>query len=347
MAESVNTRFNEYCDYCEECMYGEYQNWAKNQDDGARKLFEKHEDGWKNIEFERQLGGCADYDQCRYYANACNTGLDDDITDYFQCKAEGNYYVGPHCADDGESITLGAYVDDECNVYAGDVTKLTGTQVDHEALDNWSTGSMNALMQNEGYQEQMYQLYGGWESMCIPCSEASASMFNQIDDESIVNELCLNLYETSARCDHNYNNYQSKSKSIGMYDKERMQLSCNYIDRAKMGNYDESGLLSIPESLLVQYTPQSLKESQYYAAAYPYMSKVSGWQVFGLIASLFAFIALAAWSVKLHRSLTKKGQWRPIRKNRQAALASPVDMARPDSGIGMARQQSGNSYYMT
>ena len=126
-----------------------------------------------------------------------------------------------------------------------------------------------------------------------------------------------------------------------------MQLSCNYIDKAMMGNYDEAGLLSIPESPLVTYAPPSLKQTQYYDAAYPYISKVSGWQVFGLIASLIAVIALSAWSIKLHRSLTKKGQWRPVRRNRNAALAQPVGMARPDSGIGMARQQSGNSYYMT
>lgn len=335
--ENVNDRFGEYCTYCEKCMYGEYQNWAQNQ---GRTLFEQHEDGWKNLQFERQLGGCADYDQCRYYANSCKTGLDDDVTDYFQCTSQDNYYVGPHCAEDGVSITLGAYMDDECNVYAGDVYKLTGTQVDQEAVDNWSQGNLVALFPSEAFQENMYGLYGGWESMCITCSEASASMFNRINDETAVNQLCLNLYESSARCDHHFNNYQSKSKSIGLYDKERMQLSCNYIDRAKMGTYDESGLLSIPDSILVQYTPDSIKQSQYYDAAYPYVSKVSGWQIFGLLASLIAVIALTAWSIKLHRSLTKKGQWRPIRRNKKTALAHPVELTRPDSGIGMARQSS-------
>jgi hypothetical protein len=342
MAETVNNRFSEYCKYCESCMYGEYKNWAKNQ---GRELFEQHEEGWRNLEFERQLGGCGDYNECRYYYNTCNSGLDDDVTDYFQCTASGNYYVGPHCADDGVSITLGAYSDDECNDYAGDVYKLTGETVDQEAIDNWSSGNLDALVDNEGYQEAMYGLYGGWESMCIPCREADASMFNKIDDVTVVNELCLGLYETSARCDHHYTNYQSKSKSIGLYDKDRMQLSCNYIERTKMGTYDESGLLSLSESPLITYG--FLQGTQYYDAAYPYMSKVSGWQIFGLIASLFACIALAVWSIKLHRSLTKKGQWRPIRKNRKSSLAQPVSMARPDSGIGMTRQQSGNSqYYM-
>ena len=343
MTESVYNRFDEYCTYCENCMYGEYQNWAQNQD--GRDLFEIHEDGWKHLEFERQLGGCADYDKCRYYANACHNGLDDTVTNYFQCQSSGDYYVGPHCAEDGHSITLGAYTDENCDIYAGDVYKLTGDTVDQEAVDIWMSGNMNALMP-EGYQELVYEESGGWETMCIPCSEADASIWNQNNDATSVNELCLGLYESSARCDHNYNNYQSKSKSIGLYDKERMSLSCNYIDRTKMGTYDESGLLSIPDGPLVKYG--FLKDTQYYDAAYPYMSKVSGWQVFGLIASLFACIALAAWSIKLHRSLTKKGQWRPVRRNRKSAgLAEPVGLARPDSGIGMARQQSGSSYYMT
>ena len=355
MQEAIQTRFEEYCTYCEECMYGEYQNWAQNQDGGARTLFAKSDEEWRHLQFERQLGGCAAYDTCRYYANSCNNGLDDTVTDYFQCKASGDYYLGPHCAEDGMTITLGAYSDANCDVYAGDVKTLTGETVDQEMVDVWSTGNMNALMP-EGYQQVIYEETGGWETMCIPCSEVTASIVasygEEVDgvDASTINSLCLNVYETSARCDHNYNNYQSKSKSIGLYDKEHMEMSCNYIERAKMGTYDESGALYLTESPLVKYLPASLKESPYYDSAYPYISKVSGWQIFGLVASLLACVMSAAYSIKLHRSLTKKGQWRPVRKNRavNSSMAQPVpNSSRVDSGIGMARGQSGNSYYMS
>lgn len=357
MQEAVQTRFEEYCTYCEKCMYNEYQNWAQNQD--GRTLFAQSDEEWRHLEFERQLGGCAQYDTCRYYANTCKNGLDDSVTDYFQCTSSGDYYVGPHCAEDGMSITLGAYSDANCDVYAGTLQKLTGQTVDQEMVDIWSTGNMNALMP-EGYQQVIYERTGGWETMCISCSEISASIVASYGEaksndgvafsEYTINPLCLNVYETSARCDHNYNNYQSKSKSIGLYDKEHMEMSCNYIDRAKMGTYDESGALYLTESPLVKYLPDSLKASPYYDSAYPYISKVSGWQIFGLVASLLACVILAAYSIKLHRSMTRKGQWRPVRKNRtvNSSMAQPVpNSARVDSGIGMARGQSGNSYYMS
>jgi len=343
MSEYVSDRFDEYCTYCEKCMYSEYQNWAQKQ---GRTLLERSDEGWRNLEIERELGGCADYDKCRYYASTCKNGLEDDITDYFNCTSadNGDFYVGPHCADDGVSITLGAYTDKYCNEYAGDLYTLTGDTVNQEAIDIYSTGNLNALMP-EGYQEQIFQLYGGWETMCIPCSEADASLWNKVNDATSVNGLCLNLYESSARCDHHYNNYQTKSKSIGLYDKQRMQLSCDFIDSVKMGNYDEAGFLTLPESPLVK--AGFLQNTQYYDAAYPYISKVSGWQIFGLLASLLACIALGIWSMQLHRSLTKKGQWRPRRMNRHSSLNQPVAMSRPDSGIGMARQQTGSSYYMS
>ncbi|KAL7522899.1 hypothetical protein ACHAWX_007713 [Stephanocyclus meneghinianus] len=343
MSGYVDNRFGEYCTYCEKCMYNEYKNWAQKQ---GRTLLDQSDEGWRSLKFERELGGCAEYNQCRYYANACKNGLDSDVTSYFQCtsSSSGDVYLGPHCADDGVTITLGAYTDKYCNEYAGDLYTLTGETVDREAIDIYSTGNLNALMP-QGYQEQVFNMYGGWETMCIPCSEADASLWNQVDDATSVNELCLYLYESSARCDHNYNNYQTKSKSIGLYDKQRMQLSCDFIDSVKMGKYDEAGFLTLAESPLVK--AGFLQNTQYYDAAYPYISKVSGWQIFGLLASLLACLALGIWSIKLHRSLTKKGQWRPRRMNRNSTLNQPVVMNRPDSGIGMARQQTGASYYMS
>ena len=339
MTEYIDTRVTEYCKYCEKCMYKEYQSWAQKQY-GGRNLFDISEDGWRNLEFERQLGGCGDYDKCKYYGKTCKNGLEDDITNYFQCTSQGNVYVGPHCAEDGVSITLGAYADSDCNEFlSADMMSIIGENVDQEALDNFASGNWNALMP-EGYQEQVFSELGGSASMCIPCADADASLWNGVNDATSINELCLNLYESSARCDHYYTNYQSKSKSIGLYDKERMSLSCAYIDKAKMGNYDEAGVLSIPDGPLI--TSGLFKDSQYYDQAYPYIAKVNGWQIFGLIASLLAVIALGAWSIMLHQSLTKKGQWRPKRFNRKSSLSQPVTMARPDSGIGMARQQSGN-----
>lgn len=88
-------------------------------------------------------------DSCRYasscynYEQVCQSynENDNDFPNYFSCSefVIGNQavYLGPHCNGDGHSITLGAFEDDECSDYLGDISnmqQLTGIAFQQNSL---------------------------------------------------------------------------------------------------------------------------------------------------------------------------------------------------------------------
>lgn len=371
MQEYMENRFTTYCKYCEKCMYSVYEQWSK-ENANNRQLFSMEEDGWRDI-VERELGNnydytynysnnqqsssghnyakyCPEYFTCKYYTNTCKQGLDEDISEYFQCtETDSGAYIGPHCASDGETITLGVYADANCNQYMGDnvdISYVLGDEVDQEAIDSFVTGSMTDLMP-EGYQEQLFELYGGWEAMCIPCRDG-AIMYNGVskDDYKSVNELCSTMYKNSAKCDKHFRNYAAHSKNALSYDANEMQLQCDFIDAMTMGKYDEMGFVNLEESSLAK--AGFLKNNSYYESYGHYINEVSPLQIFGLCASLAACAILGLWSMALHKSLTNKGPWRPKKLQTSTNVTAADAFGRQSSGIGMARSTSqATSYYMT
>jgi len=131
------------------------------------------------------------------------------------------------------------------------------------------------------------------------------------------------------------------------YDKELMQLSCDFIDSVVMGKYDEMGFLIVENSntTVPNVEKSFLKNNIYYEEYGHYIEEVTGLQVFGLVASILAVCLLGLWSAALHRSLSNKGPWRPRRLNNVSASNDPVALSRQNSGIVFGRSQG--SYYMT
>jgi hypothetical protein len=91
---------------------------------------------------------------CQDYANVCEVEQDGedgeeqqekvDIAEYFECMqvdAAGDddgssYYLGPHCSDDGFSIVIGLYSDEECNTYVGtEISVYDATGIDFSGED--------------------------------------------------------------------------------------------------------------------------------------------------------------------------------------------------------------------
>lgn len=134
-----------------------------------------------------------------------------------------------------------------------------------------------------------------------------------------------------------------------------MELSCDFIDSVVTGDYDETGFIKIDNSTLPYGTGSFLKNNIYYEEYGHFAEEVTPFQIFALVGSLAAVCLLALWSAALHRSLSKKGPWRPRRglnnmMNRARGKAvgdDPVDISRQNSGIVMGRSQSGGSYYMS
>jgi len=373
--EYQGDRFQNYCQYCEQCMFEVYEQWLKNGGDNRKLSFEdfktseEHNQIRKLAEGEdhRQLGGyygaCPAYDTCSEYSKTCQNGEVDDYSDYFECtqveKSNGMVaYIGPHCAEDGTTITLGVYSDEYCNEYIGNgvnIASFLGEDFDYleDTLKVYYDSANGATLSQLKYIND--------ENVCIPCAKGELmwesndkSAYNDDDgnnyqnQDAEINEICENLYMVSARCDKHYRTYTSRSKQAKWAEAVAQEdLTCDFIDSVMMGNYNEMGMIDENKYNFRQqqaWMGNSMVAQEVGTA----VAQVSGWQIFWLCFMIMAVVILAMWSVALHKSLSKCGPWRPRRGfNNRAASPNEVDLSRQNSGIVMGRSASNTSYYMT
>lgn len=184
MMEWQEERFETYCQYCEQCMYAVYEKWLQNG--GGRKLSfedfkasEEHRQLRQLSTEHRELGGyygqCPEYDTCVEYQNMCGGG-GGEYDDYMECtEVEGNNgrvaYVGPHCSEDGLTVTLGVYSDEYCNDYIGNgvnIANFIGEELDIEedALKQYYNSAHGTLDQLKFINE---------DNVCIPCRKGVSS----------------------------------------------------------------------------------------------------------------------------------------------------------------------------
>jgi len=376
MLEWQEERLETYCMYCEDCMFKVYEEWLSNGGDANRKLmsFEDFKASKEHGQLRhlsdqhRELGNyynvCPEYDTCSEYQNMCGNGMDDSYTEYFECTAvSGNNdrvaYVGPHCAEDGFTITLGIFSDEYCSEWIGNgvnIANFIGEEIDYEedVLKGFYNSAHGAALDQLKYINE--------DNVCIPCRkggliwEEEGNADDDDDgnyDDSEINELCENVYEVSARCDKHYRSYSNRSRQSQYAEAVAQEdLTCDFIDSVVMGNYNEMGFVNLDENYQVE--GQGQRESSWmannmYAEEYGhYITEVTPMQVFGLLASMLAVGILAVWSMTLHKSLTKKGPWRPRRGFRSNAPANAAqDLSRQNSGIVLGRSASNTSYYMS
>lgn len=192
MLEYHEDRFEVYCDYCDGCMYNVYQQWIKSQ--GRMLEMKSIDQDWKDDmerhlteEEVRKLGNayntCPEYDTCKYFKKLCQNGLDDTLTQYFECtEVQRNNgmiaYIGPHCAADGKTVTLGLYSDADCNEFIGkssNINNFLGFQLEEGALDGYVTGSLARDVIPDDYfsqywSDELQAYYNPQEQLCIPCA---------------------------------------------------------------------------------------------------------------------------------------------------------------------------------
>jgi len=375
MVEHQQDRTEQYCTYCDNYMYELYQNYVNycNNDENCRlrrtlkyEEFKKY-DSTAVHDQHREL---VDYDMgfCTPYQEGCDGAIDDSVTEYFQCmQAANGVYIGPHCADDGFTITLGVYADEKCSEYTEgvDVSMYVAENLEDDALKSWYNskhGTLDVLFEGEE------------QSLCIPCQrkddefdamlEDNGGQVNyNIDDDQLnynsgMSNLCQQLYETSAHCHRRYSSFSKKNLSKLQYQEE--QLNCDFIDSVVVGNYDEMGYVNLKSDWNYRNPnndPEWVRDNMNAAQFMQSARTVSPLQIFFLIFSILACGILTVWSKTLHTSLTKNGPWAPQRglsasnvlrqEPRQAPRQSP-EINPTDSGIGASRVRSDNSaYYLT
>jgi hypothetical protein len=132
MQEYHYARYAEYCTTCDECMTGGNNRRRLADDDAAAGDDAAGDDAAANDDAANDAAAqCAYASACSNYKDACKSYNGDDgsgFADYFQCAKFniGNQvvYLGPHCASDGKSITIGIYNDESCSQYKGAISDM-------------------------------------------------------------------------------------------------------------------------------------------------------------------------------------------------------------------------------
>jgi hypothetical protein len=201
MSEYHLQRYQEYCATCIECM-GEEDVAADDTSTGSasasgnnRQLDDTSASGsasnGNGDSSAAAQNDCVYAEACANYQDACtdySKYIDQDASannnnyeQYFECMQfdGGDYYLGPHCNDDGKTMSIGIYEDENCYSYVGDVMSLqdlTGMTFDEDALDFYT------------------------DTSCVSCSEQESYGLYQQGEEDAVYEMCEVLYDASAKC---------------------------------------------------------------------------------------------------------------------------------------------------
>lgn len=234
------------------------------------------------------------------------------MTEFFECQeaGDGGYFVGPHCASDKTTISIGVYADEDCTVYVGESISL-----------------YNAL----GYEPAEDELAEYYDSNCTSCRESDKPYQNvdeDEEDEDDINELCENLYQGAAKC--NRYMYDAEDESYQGYNQEANEGEvCNFIQNVVTGQYDEYGYI---------YLNADDYEKDNKNNRYAQTGEISIGQIFGILTLATLCTILTVWACFLHRSLTRNAPWRPQLKQKTAG-----SVKRSGSGIMMGRSKSGGS----
>jgi len=214
--------FEQYCNYCETCMYFENYFYGNN----------------RNL----NTHACKYYDDCSVYEDVCFQNDDDDndnddgvtsltYEDLYQCipiddvvdddDDGGNgqqYYLGLACDTD---LEMAIYSDDACTKLLGmgdAVYNITGQElsVSEDVLGSFLTQD------------------------CISCRESDRpykiSYSDENDGDDIL-EVCEDVYLSSARCDERL--WEHEYSTAG--EKDNADATCDYIENLIKGNINEYG----------------------------------------------------------------------------------------------------------
>ena len=145
------------------------------------------------------------------------------------------------------------------------------------------------------------------------------------------------MYQASARCDKHYRSWSNKAKQSKILAAQ-MDFNCDFIDSVVMGNYDEMGFVILDQENITNPAGLTgLVQKTFSFRSTDGMvpeSRVTPFQIAGLVASMLACAILGLWALVLSGKNVKV--WKPRRP-------SP-SISRQDSGICTGRSLEEASY---
>jgi hypothetical protein len=138
-------------------------NWYNGDDGNNANGNNGNDDAYNYNQYN-----CQNYAVCENYKSACQdyTNLGFDLLDYFEC-AEFNIgngavgYMGPHCASDGKTISMGVFSDQYCNDFTADLKDMSAyMQVSSTELEAYTSDNciscLASVSQANGNELLMY-----------------------------------------------------------------------------------------------------------------------------------------------------------------------------------------------
>jgi len=314
-----------FCSFCEMCMTLDSYNYQNGNNKNAGNDYQY--DGNRKLEAEAQgdyyaddnsnSHACGYYDACADYSTTCvaEEATDDanyvapiNYEDFFECVQASedqddstSLYVGPHCASDGFTITIGLYNDEMCSNYIGDkvkINKATGLNFQTDALSSYTT------------------------TECISCKESEMpyqQSQGDYDDADDVNEMCTTIYDGAGKCNRYYTD--AETASYGSYEQEDNEdVVCGFISNLVRKSYSEKGEIILYGGLTWKnpFTYHNLN------------SAMSNGQRFSLTMFMIGTACMGLYALYLHHALTAD----------QKDLAYEDKLERQSSGIVMGRSRS-------
>jgi len=265
---------------------------------------------------------CEYYAVCAGYQTACQeySNLGFDLEDYFEC-AEFNIgnsagYLGPHCASDGKTISMGIFNDEYCNDYKADLSEVS---------------SYMAVNDND--------LQAYYSNNCISCLASDGYTLEAANDDdsyTAVSDICGALYGEGAKC----NKYMGNDGNIASANQESQEDTvCNFIQNLLTNSYNEYGEIVLNEVGWKSYIPD-VRE----------VSRMAQWQKYVLSVSILASVSMYVYAAFLYRQIKeRKYTWYPRgRKGYSTGYpGDPTSMdGRLNSGILQGRSHSSGHFEM-
>merc|ERR1712194_952243 len=317
------------CDYCEFAVDQQYmpcdEYVCKDYYTYCSELYEPNYKKMYNDDYQQQQNN-DDYPE-QTEQNELYQFLE--CTEYVN-EYDQQYFVGPHCASDHYTISLGVFADENCVEYLGEtisLSKVLGYGYDEESFFHLPHEciSCDGAQQFDEEEERYSEMYMG-QGVYGNYIEAPNAEFDDIV------AMCAALFERSAQCNIHMNNYEMMAKYMENLDAEFEQRYCNFVDNIVYGSYDESGEIKLRADsfdLSDWRNPEQYKKM-----------KMPAGQAVGLALSILLVVALPALAFVTQRSLTRRSTpWKPKRLSKMDQDPSAIEQE--DAGIYMGQSRSG------
>jgi len=267
----------EMCNYCDEVC-------AADDDAGGRKL--------RKLEQDISCDTCVE--ECNFYENMEDNGYVD-ASNFVECQQvadqddDGNaYFAGAMCSSSGEKIKIGVFADEDCSQV------VQGVNVE----DYLDAKLSNSLMKNVYSTTGISCIKPDWE---VEEEDENGNQDDDEEEEVEINEMCMNLYEVSGKCEQihgfaesyaNRNNGNGNNNQNANYNQAAQEdLVCQFIKVMKKGAYDETG------EIILQSRVTAVEGA----------TAATGGQKFALTVFILGTAGLAVYASTLHSQITKGG----------------------------------------